>query len=665
LLRNIWVLIPLIGRCLINFIKKCNRRKLPPMNSRLPHFSVFFAMLFLLTSLAWGNHIAGGELQMKPAGAANTFEITLIQFWDKNNLIESTPNQSGNRDPFAELFIYQKSNDRLLTRVRVSYLQAETLAYQNKACANSRSLNTAVGIYKGTVTLNPQTYSDPGGYYIIWERCCRNDDINNIVKSGDNGMVFYLEFPPVSMRNSSPEFVAPNGQYICSNKPFSMNMGATDADGDELRYTLVTPLRGNTDAQEPFGDDSPKAGYPLVTWESGISLSNVIPGANPLKVSNRGIISVNANMLGLYVFTVQCEEYRNGKRIGLVRRDFQLLVIDCNDDQPEPPIIMHDEKPVTEVSFCSANTITLETESSPEWSYQWQLNGLNLPGETGPSVMIKDSGQYSVVKSYTRKCSRDTTSLSVYARYAEPVLTNVTADRNTLCNGAAVTLFANDGNRQSDQSMAWLRDNILMSDNAATITVSRPGTYVLEISDARPGCVGRDTITIASEDFNLSLPGRKGVVEGFSTTLTPSVTPGNLAYSYAWAPADGLDSDPDVKQAIVSPLQETTYTLVATSPNGCIAEASVLVYIVDKMHIPNSFTPNNDGHNDTFQIYNAKDQILEMRIYSRWGELIFSSEGYDKPWDGTYKNAPLPAGVYPYVIKTTEQELNGAVNLIK
>jgi hypothetical protein len=127
-----------------------------------------------------------------------------------------------------------------------------------------------------------------GGYFIVWERCCRNDDINNIVDPGDTGMVFYLEFPPLSVRNSSPEFVAPNGQYICSNRSFSMPMSATDADGDELRYSLVTPMRGTTSPDVTIGDSISKSSYPLVSWSGGVSLSNVIPGPQPLRIDAAG-----------------------------------------------------------------------------------------------------------------------------------------------------------------------------------------------------------------------------------------------------------------------------------------------------------------------------------------------------------------------------------------
>ncbi|NIJ54137.1 gliding motility-associated C-terminal domain-containing protein [Dyadobacter arcticus] len=635
------------------------------MSRGLVRILFFLTLLICCTPKANANHIVGGELKMRPNGNINTFEVTLIQFWDENNIVDATPTSSGNRDAFAVLFIYQKSDNRLIDSVRVNYINSETIAYQNKACAVVRSLNTTIGTYRGLITLNTNKFNAAAGYYMVWERCCRNSDINNIIDPGNSGMVFYIEFPPLQIRNSSPEFVPPNGQYICSNRPFSMNMSATDADGDELRYSLVTPLRGNTDAQRPTGNSASKRGYPTVNWESGVTLANVISGSDPLKISSSGILTVTADRLGLYVLTVQCEEMRNGKRIGLVRRDFQLLVIDCNDDQPEQPVIKLLSKPVTEVSFCPESPIQLETEISADWSYQWQLNGLNIPGETNPTITVKDSGQYSVVKSYTKKCSRDTSSQTVYAHYADPILALISADKDTLCRGESMKLLANDGSLKTGELIVWSKDNAVVGEKSAILSVSEPGSYVIEITNQTMGCAGKDTIIIGSEAFTLSLPDRKGVLEGSRTTLTPTINPPNLAYTYAWSPPHGIQSAITEKNAIVAPAQETVYTLTVTSSNGCVEEASTIVFVVDKMHIPNTFSPNGDGHNDTFQIYNAKDQIVEMRIFNRWGEVIFQSSGYNQPWDGTYKTTPVPAGSYPYVIKTAERDLNGTIQVLK
>ncbi|WP_353719716.1 gliding motility-associated C-terminal domain-containing protein [Dyadobacter sp. 676] len=625
-----------------------------------------FLLLSWLTPLAYANHIVGGELQMKPTGLTGQFEITLIQFWDQNNLVIPKPNVPGNRDLSATLYIYQKSNRSYKAQVEVDYLRTEQITYQNRACASSRSLNTSIGYYKGTIYLDPAKYNDPDGYFMVWERCCRNDDINNIEEPGDNGMVFYLEFPPLSLPNSSPEFVAPNGQYICSNRPFSMNMSASDADGDELRYSLVTPMRGNTSPTQSTGDGTSKSSYPLVTWSKGVNLSNVIPGSSPLRVDASGKLTVTANALGLYVFTVQCEEFRNGKRIGMVRRDFQLLVIDCNDDQPEPPVIKQNGQVVSEVSFCPESPVELSTESAADWSYQWQLNGLNIPGATGASITVKDSGNYSVIKSYTKKCSRDTTSAIVKVAFADPVPAEITADKRMLCPADSVVLLANGGVVAAEQKLTWRHGGILLEAKSPDLTIKEPGTYVLEIDDATPGCAGKDTIEIGVDQFSVTLPERKGIPEGSSDSVTPHLSPDVASYTYAWSPPEGLLSAPDESVATISPVQaEQLYRLRVTSENGCVAEDSVLVYMIKRMYVPSSFTPNSDGLNDTFEIFNVNDQIVQMRIYNRWGELIYYSKGYEKPWDGTYKNTPVPPGSYPYVIETTAQEIQGTVLLLK
>ncbi len=68
--------------------------------------------------------------------------------------------------------------------------------------------------------------------------------------------------------------------------------------------------------------------------------------------------------------------------------------------------------------------------------------------------------------------------------------------------------------------------------------------------------------------------------------------------------------------------------------------------------LPNAFTPNNDGHNDFFRIpAQNKNRLVKLRIYNRWGELVFSTADKSKGWDGSYKNNPQPTGTYVYFIE--------------
>jgi gliding motility-associated-like protein len=79
---------------------------------------------------------------------------------------------------------------------------------------------------------------------------------------------------------------------------------------------------------------------------------------------------------------------------------------------------------------------------------------------------------------------------------------------------------------------------------------------------------------------------------------------------------------------------------------------SVLVYVYPEIKIPNGFSPNGDGVNDTWIIDNIEQfPDNEVEIYNRWGELLFRSVGYKTPFDGKYKGKDLPVGTYYYVLK--------------
>ena len=112
------------------------------------------------------------------------------------------------------------------------------------------SLSTRKLVYTNEITLSPATYSNPAGYYVAVERCCRNCTISNIVSPGGAAQTFYLEFPAV-VRNgaafidSTPRIFPPLGDYACRDELFYYDFGGQDADGDSLAYDMVTPLNGH------------------------------------------------------------------------------------------------------------------------------------------------------------------------------------------------------------------------------------------------------------------------------------------------------------------------------------------------------------------------------------------------------------------------------------
>ncbi|WP_247236384.1 gliding motility-associated C-terminal domain-containing protein [Telluribacter sp. SYSU D00476] len=612
-------------------------------------------LLLCIAQIAWARHIVGGELAFRPTATPNRYEITMIQYWDENTL-------SGmNRDQTAEVLLYRKRDNRLMGRTTISFVSARNISYQNRACAAFRSLRTLEGTYSGFITLNAASYNDPEGYYLVWERCCRNDDINNIIQPGDSGMTFYLEIPPLTEQDASPRFNLPNGAYICKDQPFKLNMGATDQDGDELRYSLVVPLRGNTSRTFPIGDDSPKRGYPSVMWAPGISLTNVIPGNPSLQINaSTGELSVTANSLGLYVFAVQCEEYRNGRRIGLVRRDFQLLVIECSQTTPPEPTITYNNQNAVDVSFCPEKPIELATSKSPDWAYQWQLNGQNIPGATTNKITVQDTGKYTVVKSFKTICSRDTASLPVRVSYGTPPPATIHSLADAFCTGQALLLTANDGSRTPGHSYGWFMENQKMNISDPTCSVKAPGMYVLRVSEDNTGCAATDTVVVKEETVDVKLPASMGVQLGKSVQLFPVVASSSADLYFNWAPSAGVD-DIAVQNPHVIPTETTTYTVRVQTALGCFDEATILINVFDKLYIPDAFSPNGDGINDTFEIANAVQQVEEIQIFNRWGETVFYSRGYGSPWDGFYKGKVVEPGSYIYIIKAPFQTFKGQI----
>jgi gliding motility-associated-like protein len=70
----------------------------------------------------------------------------------------------------------------------------------------------------------------------------------------------------------------------------------------------------------------------------------------------------------------------------------------------------------------------------------------------------------------------------------------------------------------------------------------------------------------------------------------------------------------------------------------------------DAIYVPDAFTPNNDGMNDALRIVTSESITFDMKIYNRWGSVIFTSNRLDQQWDGTYNGTPCAADAYTWSI---------------
>jgi gliding motility-associated-like protein len=182
------------------------------------------------------------------------------------------------------------------------------------------------------------------------------------------------------------------------------------------------------------------------------------------------------------------------------------------------------------------------------------------------------------------------------------------------------------------------------------------------------GCVSDTLIKqIVIEPYPvLKLGPTKVVLENGQISLTPQFIFGR-SLIYLWTPVTYLNSD-TASVPISTPKADITYTLTLTGAGNCTVSDNVLVKVLLAPVVPNAFSPNGDGINDTWKIqYLESYPGATIDIFNRYGQKIFSSTGYNTEWDGKFNGSPLPIGTYYYIInpKNGRSIINGSVTIIK
>jgi gliding motility-associated-like protein len=146
---------------------------------------------------------------------------------------------------------------------------------------------------------------------------------------------------------------------------------------------------------------------------------------------------------------------------------------------------------------------------------------------------------------------------------------------------------------------------------------------------------------------------------GTEVRLTPIIGGSLPIDSISWTPKDYLITSSEPLRPLVRPLDDRIYKLRVTDVNGCIGEAEISVELERNRNvfIPNVFSPNGDDKNDYFGVFSGVGvkQINYLRIYDRWGELVFQKQDLvpsndpSQGWDGTFNNKPVQTGVYVYI----------------
>ncbi|NMM48922.1 T9SS type B sorting domain-containing protein [Marinigracilibium pacificum] len=631
-------------------------------------YIILFIFLFL-TCKSYASHIVGGEITLEHLGNFR-YDVVMTLYFD---VVNGNP---GAEDEEVTLYFWEKNSGNMVQSAVLPRYFSSAVEYTQPECVDAR-LRTKKIIYRLEVYLAPDIFSDQDGYYVTWSRCCRNYVIDNIYSSDPefggigSGQTFYTEFPPVvdsngnPFVNSTPAGFSPLRDYACVNRYFETDFSGFDRDGDSIAYSLVHPLS----VIEPVPLPPPSPGpYPRVVFKNGFSPDNMIPGNPKLSITNRtGKLFVNPSYTGLFVFAVKAEEFRNGKKIGEVRRDFQMLIIDCPAQGNKPRLTVNDP---------NSNIIT-DNDIEVVFSDN-EATCLNL------FVQDEDGGENVSIK-------------------AIPVNFNASDLNNqfTITNGFL-------GNGQDT-----LKTSICLPD--CPYTVDKPMIIdIVALDDACPQPLTdtlRISITVESTsntapDLDIDFteieisPGEELILPFFAidfdgdsiyATLlgnNPRNNNQTLGFGYqsqfdqlygslSWSPQCS-DLNPDL-----SPVSFDVQVLVRDT-DECFPKfdtATVSITLADDYsdfdgyQPPNVITANSDGINDTFndcqggdcdQSFilppdNCANRFEMITIVNRWGQKVYESKSRNFSWDGS----DLASGVYFYEIMYTNRSYKGHISLLR
>ena len=294
----------------------------------------FGFLMFLVFVLVPGTdveatHIVGGDMTYRCLGG-QVYEITLtlrrdcllgsseaqfddpavVRIFDQNGRPMDVLGQNG-------LILFAYNRDDTLNEI----LKTECEVIGGDVCVHTTT-------YRDTVTLPFRQ----GGYQLAYQRCCRNKSLTNVENADSVGMTIYMRITELGLQycNSSPVFDEWPSIYVCGDRPILTNHGAFDREGDSIVYKLCTPYEGASILNpKPSRPKIPP--YDEIIYRPPYSLFNLMGGTPPLSINAQtGVISGFAEpIVGQYLIGVCMEEYRNGRLLSIIRRDFQYNVRIC------------------------------------------------------------------------------------------------------------------------------------------------------------------------------------------------------------------------------------------------------------------------------------------------------------------------------------------------
>jgi gliding motility-associated-like protein len=318
-----------------------------------------------------------------------------------------------------------------------------------------------------------------------------------------------------------------------------------------------------------------------------------------------------------------------------ISRSFSVAVIDTSS----PDCITQSHFSLSDSVICRGAIVALQNQSIAATHYKWTVNGITYAYTTDTTYTTNVPGIYAItLYAYIGTCVDSATADLL----VEDTLHNSGVKDTFLCAPFSLSLNTHNANSVWSTSV-----------DDSVVSISTEGTYWVQVTNS---CgTARDSFHISSRQsplFNLNAPiGYICDDQPDSTLLIATLTDSTGApVMFIWSTGQ-TDTSAHSSQIIV--YQAGSYAVTVSdgfcplSMDTSIVSSSCDSICFAHIAVPDAFSPNGDGMNDTFHLLHfCEFKPFAMHVYNRWGELVFVSDDIDKGWDGTYKGKQQEEGVY-------------------
>ncbi len=248
---------------------------------------------------------------------------------------------------------------------------------------------------------------------------------------------------------------------------------------------------------------------------------------------------------------------------------------------------------------------------------------------------------FHVKASISNKCFKEK---DIVVKTAPYPTANITGD-NEICFGKDAQLIATGGS-----IYLWTPANFLNNTripNPRSIQPKQSLTYTVQVNDT----LGCPKPAFRSFKVNvIKIIADAGPADTSIVLDQPLQLNATGSTNYLWTVPNTWLSNINISNPIANPLNNITYTVEVSNNIGCKATDSIRVkvfFLPPDIYVPSAFTPGGDGVNDNFKPIPLGIKTLEnFSVYSRWGQLLFTTSKIGYGWDGTFKGTKQDPGTY-------------------